>query len=70
MPSNDDQRIPLNDMNGKYSIDQRTGILSIFHSQRNDSAQYECEAQNILGAANGRTSLLVRRKLLIMIDPS
>ncbi|CAF4023069.1 unnamed protein product, partial [Rotaria sp. Silwood1] len=35
----------------------------------NDSSQYECLAQNILGSANARTTLLVRRRTRIVSLP-
>lgn len=49
-------------MRERYYVDTRTGILSISNTIRNDSGVYECQAENILGTATARTSLLVRRK--------
>jgi hypothetical protein len=60
--SNENERIQLNNHYGRFYIDNRTGILSILNTIRDDSGQYECLAQNILGSANARTTLLVRRK--------
>lgn len=63
MNTNENDRILLhNDINGRYRIDERTGVLFIGNTLRDDSGQYECLAQNILGTANARTTLLVRRK--------
>ncbi len=60
--TNDNERILLNNLSGRFSIDNRTGVLSILNTIRDDSGVYECFAQNILGSANARTTLLVRRK--------
>jgi hypothetical protein len=56
-----DQRIQLNDIDNRFHVDTRTGTLSIVNSQRDDSGVYECFAQNILGSANARTNVLIRR---------
>jgi len=48
-------------------VDNRTGVLSISNTIRDDSGPYECLAQNILGSANARTTLLVRRKYKLTI---
>jgi hypothetical protein len=60
--ANDNDRIRLNNVQGRFTVEQRTGILSIFNTIRNDSGTYECQAENILGLVTARTSLLVRRK--------
>ena len=63
MNGNENDRVLLsNDINGRYRIDERTGVLAIGNTLRDDSGQYECLAQNILGTANARTTLLVRRE--------
>ncbi|CAF3597098.1 unnamed protein product [Rotaria sp. Silwood1] len=66
---NDDKRILLNNIHERFYIDNRTGILSISNTIPNDSSQYECLAQNILGSANARTTLLVRRRTRIISLP-
>jgi hypothetical protein len=60
--TNENEKILLNNLSGRFYVDNRTGVLSISNTIRNDSGQYECFAQNILGSANARTTLLVRRK--------
>lgn len=59
---NENEKRIVNEVNGRLLIDERAGFLTIFNSQRNDSSQYECQAQNILGVAKARTNLFVRRK--------
>ncbi|CAM4809050.1 unnamed protein product [Rotaria magnacalcarata] len=66
---NDDERILLNNMNGKFHVDKRTGVLSVLNTMRNDSGIFECLAQNILGSAHARTTLLVRRRTRIISLP-
>ena len=60
--SNDNERILLDNSHGRFQIDNRTGVLSISNTIRDDSSVYECLAQNILGSAYAHTTLLVRRK--------
>ena len=60
--SDNNERILLNITNERFHIDNRTGVLSILNTFRDDSGSYECLAQNILGSAYARTTLLIRRK--------
>ena len=59
---NENERVPVDEHLGRFHVDNRTGILSIANTIRDDSGQYECFAQNILGSNHARTTLLVRRK--------
>lgn len=63
---NENERIPLDKQLGRFYVDNRTGILSISNTIRDDSGQYECFAQNILGSNHARMTLLVRRKYSIV----
>ena len=58
----ENERLPLDKNLGRFYVDNRTGMLSISNTIRDDSGQYECLAQNILGSNHARTTLLVRRK--------
>lgn len=60
--THENERIVLDQNLGRFHVDNRTGVLSISNTIRNDSGQYECLAQNILGSAHARTALLVRRE--------
>ena len=59
-----DERILISDPQNRFHTDSQTGVLSILNTMRDDSGTYECLAQNILGSAHARTTLLVRRKYL------
>ncbi|UJR10058.1 hypothetical protein I4U23_014280 [Adineta vaga] len=67
--SNDNERILLSNLDNRFRVDNRTGTMSIFSTMRNDSGAYECVAQNILGSAHARTTLLVRRRTRIISLP-
>ncbi|CAF3794544.1 unnamed protein product [Adineta steineri] len=67
--SNDNQRILINNLHGRFHIDNRTGVLSITNTLRDDSGIFECLAQNILGSAHARTTLLVHRRTRIISLP-
>jgi len=60
--SDENEQVLLDNFNGRFHIDNRTGVLSISNTIRDDSGVFECLAQNILGSAHARTKLLVRRK--------
>ncbi|CAF0978834.1 unnamed protein product, partial [Adineta ricciae] len=65
-----DERILINDLQNRFHTDSRTGVLSILNTMRDDSGAYECLAQNILGSAHARTTLLVRRRTRIVSLPA
>ena len=56
--------------NERIQLNSMSNILSISNTARDDSGQYECLAENILGRAHARTTLLVRRRTRIVSLPS
>lgn len=66
--STDNERTPVTNIDNRFHVDNRTGLLSISNTIRDDSGAYECLAQNILGSAHARTSVLVRRECRTLLE--